>query len=303
MDDLVPFQSHKELDSMIKNATRDLKSLKDFIAKEKNAVIKKQLEEILVASWKLARRYDGCGKSVTESEEFRKECRNVFLLIAAQKRGGRKLFINTTSSPVNGLDQVHFTWWATVRGYQGSTLRFMDDFVKNLAPRSDISLSDSALSAETSSNGPLDMSDPSWIKQRLLKDVEKIIQDKMDEIGELGGFGIGSSFNDGDNSFLLTITLIEKDEDFGDSDVGDKPVGQNGQRSVNKTEPKISHIIPKSETSRSDTVATVDPAPSLPKPEKKVPMEVDSDGFWSNFDQVLPLSAEKMPAKPELPSG
>lgn len=288
MDKLVPFQNQKELDSMIKNATRDLASLKDFILKEKNENIRKQLEEILVASWTLARKYDGCRKIVMESPEFRKECREVFLLIAAQKRGGRKLFMNTTSSPVTGLNQMHFTWWSTVRGYQGSTLKFMDEFVQNLALPVNDPFSDSAISAGNTSNESLNVSDPSWIKNRLLKDVEKIIQDEMDKTGDLGGFGIGSSFNDGENSFLLTITLIPKD--FNDSDVGDTDVDNSAQ----KKEPTVAHIVPKSESSRrtADTLVS-ETAPPLPKPVAPVPMEVDSDGFWTKYDRELPLSAEK----------
>lgn len=290
MDKLVPFENSKELDSMIKNATRDLKSLKDFILKEKNMVIRLQLEQILIASWQLARRYDGCTKTVMETPDFRRECHGVFLLIAAQKRGGRKIFMNTTSSPVSGLNKVHFTWWSTVRGYQGSTLRFMDDFVKQLASPSQESLSDSAISAGTLSSDSLDMSNPSWIKQRLLKDVEKIIQEKMDEMGDMGGFGIGSSFDDGDNrQFLLTITLIPKDEDLGNSDVGDNDSGDK-----NRTQKKgVSHIVPKSESSRCAPIAPAEKAASLPKPTKDVPMEVDSYGFWTKYDSELPLSAEK----------
>ena len=294
MDKLVPFQNLKELDSMIKNATRDLKALKDFILKEKNAVIQVRLEKILIASWQLARRYDGCDKSVMETPEFRKECHEVFVLIAAQKRGGRKLFMNTTSSPISGLNQVHFTWWSTVRGYQGSTLRFMDNFMKQLAPSTQESFSDSAISAGTSSNESLDISNPSWIKQRLLKDVEKIIQEKMDEIGDMEGFGVGSSFNDDDNrEFLLTITLIPKDNDVGDSDVDDNKKGNNNKNPVQKKEPIVSHIVPKSESSRCAPTASAETAAGLPKPAKVVPMEVDSDGFWTKYDRDLPISAEE----------
>ena len=79
-------------------------------------VVKAQLEKILVDSWAFARQYDGCNRSNQDTAEFKKGARDIFALIAAQKRGGRKLFVNTVSSPINGLDQIHFIWWGTVKG-------------------------------------------------------------------------------------------------------------------------------------------------------------------------------------------
>ena len=304
MDQLVPLQNRKELDSMIKNATRDLSALKDFVMKEKNVVIRLQLEQILVSSWDLARRFDGCQKVVLESEEFRKECRKVFLLISAQKRGGRKLFMNVTSCPVNGLNKVHFIWWSTVRGYQGSTLKFMDDFIADLAKPTNPSLSDSAISAGAHSDDSIDMSDPLWCKNRLLKDVARIISDKVDQTGDLSGFGIGSSFNDNGNKncFLLTITLIPRDD--SDSDVGDISVGDRDTGAGNQNGPKreipFQGMIPKSESSRLDAGLKVETAPPLPKPASPQPMEVDEDGFWTSYDRVLPLSAAKEKLKGEI---
>ena len=300
MENLVPLPNIRELDSMVKNSTRDLKTLKEFVMKEKNPVVKEQLEQILISSWNLARKFDGCQKSVMESPEFRKECRDVFLLISAQKRGGRKLFLNTTSSPINGLDTVHFKWWTTVRAYQGATLRFMDDFIAKLSAPPAEPLSDSAISAGATSNDSLDMSDPNWCKNLLLKDVAKIISDKVDEVGALNGFGIGSSFNEGDESniFMLTITLISRDKD--DSDIGDNNVGNGGSnaKTGTKKEPKketpFQSVIPKSESSRQEPAGIMIDTPlSLVKPKSPTPMETDEDGFWTKYDQVLPLSAAK----------
>ena len=296
MENLVPLQNMRELDSMVKNSTRDLKTLKDFVMKEKNPVVKTQLEQILISSWNLARKFDGCQKMVMESPEFRKECREVFLLISAQKRGGRKLFLNTTSSPVNGLDQVHFTWWSTVRVYQGATLRFMDDFIAKLSAPPTEPMSDSAISAGISSNESLDMSNPNWCKNLLLKDVTKIISDKADEVGALNGFGIGSSFNEGNESniFTLTITLISRDRD-DDSDVGDTRPGNQKEL---KREIPFRSIIPKSESSRQDVVGIMRDTP-LVKPKSSKLMETDEDGFWTKYDRDLPLSAAKTEKKKE----
>ena len=299
MDTLVPFQSQKELDSMVKNATRDLKQLQDFVQKEKNQVIKAQLEGILISSWNLARKFDGCERSVMETAKFRKECREVFLLIAAQKRGGRKLFLNTTSSPVNGLDKVHFIWWSTVRAYQGSTLKFMDNFISNLAKPIQNNLSDSAISAETSSDGSINMSDPQWIKIRLLTDVARIIRERMDDVGDLDGFGIGSA-DDEKNCFLLTITLIPREDMSkarGYSDVGDNN-SDNANKSEVKKEIPFRGMIPKSESSRRSLGIENEAAPPLPRPKMDDPMsdnpkDVDEDGFWTTYDPVLPLSAVK----------
>ena len=277
MENLIPLQSRKELDSMIKNSTRDLKLLKDFIQREKNPAIKKQLEGILVSSWALARKYDGCLRSVLRTDEFRKECREVFLLIIAQKRGGRKLFINTTSSPVSGLDVVHFTWWSTVRAYQGATLRYMDDFVDNLS-KSDNNLSDSAISAGISSEESLNMNDPEWCNQRLLKDVAGVIREKIDLTGALSGFGIRSSYQK--NELLLTITLIPRDmsdQESGDSDVDDKKP---------KKEIPFQSIIPKSESSRQKCEVKADATAPIQEPESPVPMDMDDDGFWTRYDPV-----------------
>lgn len=294
MDNLIPLQSRKELDSMIKNSTRDLTLLKDFVQREKNPVIKQQLEQILVSSWKLARKYDGCQRSVLKTDEFRKECREVFLLIVAQKRGGRKLFLNTTSSPVNGLDVVHFTWWSTVRAYQGATLRYMDEFVENLSRNVDSDLGDSAISAGLGSEESLIMSDPEWCNQRLLKDVARIVREKIEQTGALSGFGIGSSFHEENKELLLTITLVprdESDQENGDSDVGDNQVGDSdvGDRNIGRRQKKempFKFITPKSESSRQDKCPEGDLTAPIQTPGPSEPMDVDADGFWTRYDPI-----------------
>ena len=74
---LKPLQVNKEIDSMLRNSTRDLKRLQDFCNREKNELYRRELQEILIHSWAVAEMFDGCNRKTLESMAFKERVRRV----------------------------------------------------------------------------------------------------------------------------------------------------------------------------------------------------------------------------------
>ena len=77
---LKPLQGNKEIESMLRNSTRDLKRLQDFCNREKNELYRRELQEVLVRSWDLAEKFDGCDRKTLESVDFKESVNRVFSL-------------------------------------------------------------------------------------------------------------------------------------------------------------------------------------------------------------------------------
>ena len=75
---LKPLQGNKEMESMLRNSTRDLKRLQDFCNREKNELYRRELQEVLVRSWALAEQFDGCDRKDLESVEFKESMKILF---------------------------------------------------------------------------------------------------------------------------------------------------------------------------------------------------------------------------------
>ena len=69
--ELKPLASVKEIESLLRGNTRDLKKLQDFVNREPNELVRSELQGILVKTWKLAERFDGCSKAEMNTVEFK----------------------------------------------------------------------------------------------------------------------------------------------------------------------------------------------------------------------------------------
>ena len=205
---------------MLRNVTRDVTKVREFIAKEKNELYKIELTKILTATIQFADRFDGCSKATMETIEFKKEARSVFKQIANQRRGGRKILFVMLSSPTSGLDQQFCGWWPTVRGLDGVAVRLMESYLKALtieitaeADTDDLTVPVPKLSEEDSVI--------MW-KKRLLSDVTKTVKHQLDQIGQCEGYSIGTAVDEDGSVFTMTVSFLQPRSN--DSGVVNEPV-------------------------------------------------------------------------------
>ena len=251
-------QGHKELDTMLRNLTRDCDRVREFISKEKNDLYRTELTRIFSATVGFADKYDGCTKQVMSSLDFKKDALDVFTLISKQRRGGRKILLVMLSSPTSGLDQQFVSWWPTIRGLEPSTIRLLESFLKQLsaeiAAEAEIAKSLAPLPTLSTSNAEVMM------KSKLETDMLKTVREKIGHVTNFEGFSLVTVGDE--NEFTMTVTMLKNKDDSG---VGDNLV-PSGHAEVKEElpVPVIAHNPPKSEAAR----ARADPRPE------------DQDGFW-----------------------
>ena len=267
-------QCQKELDTMLRNVTRDCDRVRTFISKEKNDLYRAELTKIFTATLQFAQKYDGCKQSVMGTVAFKKDALEMFTMISKQRRGGRKLLFVMLSSPTSGLDQQFASWWPTIRGMDSGAIKLMDSFLKRLSM-------EIAAEADISDATPpptLNETDAEVLmKKKLVADVVKTVHEKFEQAAGFDGFSL-ATVGDG-NEFTMTVTLIKRNDDSGVGDnlanVGDTSVKEAPVK-VELPAPIIAHLPPKSEAARAST-------------EDR---PLDQDGFWidssddENFVQV-----------------
>ena len=253
-------QCQREIDCMLRNVTRDITKVREFIAKEKNELYKVELTKILTATLEFAEKYDGCSKATMETIEFKKSARLVFQKIAGQKRGGRKILFVMLSSPTSGLDTSFCSWWPTVRGLDGVAVRLMESYLKALtmeitaeADTDDLTVPVPVLTKEETST---------FWKKRLLSDVTKTVKHQLDQVAKCKGYSIGTASDEDGSVFTMTVTFINATSD--DSGVREMDAIIPKTPKAELPVPTVAHIVPKSEAARKETSDKV----------------CDQDGFW-----------------------
>ena len=245
-------QSKQEINSMLRNVTRDADKIREFISKEKNVLYREELTKLFTCTLRFAERYDGCDSNVMATVDFKKDAREVFSMVADQKRGGRKLMFVMLSSPTSGLEQHFCSWWPTIRGLDSSSMRLMESFLKKLSIdiAAEVEVGDVTTPAPTLSSKDTE----EMVVKRLENDVVKVVKEKMATINRIEGFSITSS---GDvNGFTIHVSLLRSNDDSG--------VGVNdAQVKEELPMPVIGHFPPKSESARG----------GKPRP-------TDAEGFW-----------------------
>ena len=280
----------EELNKMLKNnnSTRDLSKLREYISREKNMLYRDELNRILVAAWNFAVKFDGFDRSDMMKPEFRRHAAEVFELISKQQRGGRKLFVTITASPIEGLDKFYFVFWPTIMGTNSNAVKqikvFLDGFVKatnlngdqteNLTSNELTVMESSSTSVPSTESAPFISEDEisSVLLNCLQRDIRKIVLNHAKDVKDLNGFAIGyGGMTDG----RLNITVGFLTKEIDSVDVSPRPV----ERQPKEEKPVIvtANNIPKSESSREPPVTVME----------------DSDGFIpseddeNNFDNVV----------------
>ena len=248
-------QCQKELDTMLRNVTRDCDRVRTFISKEKNELYRAELTKIFTSTLSFAEKYDGCEQSVMSTVAFKKDALEMFTMISKQRRGGRKLLFVMLSSPTSGLDQHFASWWPTIRGMDSSAIRLMETFLKRLSM--EIAAEADSLEAPVPTLTQNDTEE--MMKKKLETDVVKTIREKIGQAADFDGFSL-ATVGDG-TEFTMTVTTIKRANDSG---VGDNSVN-NGDAEVKEELPMpiIAFNPPKSEAARK-----ADERP------------LDQDGFW-----------------------
>ena len=258
---LPALQSQKELDSLLRNMTRDTTRIREFIAKEKNDLYRTELTKIFSATMTFADKYDGCDKKVMDTLDFKKDARSVFQQVANQRRGGRKILFVMISSPTSGLDQHFVSWWPTVRGLDTASIRLMESFLKRLTIEitAEADVGDLSVSPPTLSENDTEVM---W-KKKLQSDVVKTVKEKLASSDGFEGYSLATVGN-GDE-FTITVTMIKRHDDSG---VGDNVMSGNRDMKQEMPAPVFAFNPPKSEASRNDSSAR----------------PLDQDGFWIDSD-------------------
>ena len=259
-------QCRKEIACMLRNVTRDVTKVREFIAKEKNELYKIELTKILTATIQFADQFDGCSKDVMETIEFKKAARSVFQKIANQRRGGRKILFVMLSSPTSGLDQQFCSWWPTVRGTDGAAVRLMESYLKSLT----IEITAEADTDDLTVPPPADLTEKEttelW-KKRLLSDVNKTITAAIEKMGKCEGYSIGSANDEDGSVFSMTVSFLQPRGN--DSGVHDPEANHSvPEPKPELPTPTIAHVVPKSEAARKSDVQKL----------------CDQDGFWIETD-------------------
>ena len=267
-------QSQREVDSMLRNVTRDTTKVREFIAREKNSLYRTELTKLFTATLSFAEKFDGCDSKAMSTLDFKKSALEVFQMVADQRRGGRKLMFVMLSSPTSGLDQNFCSWWPTVRGLDSSSTRLMECFLRKLSREI------AAESDNNSSAPPPTLSEKDtevMVRNKLESDVLKTVREKVNQNADwsaaMQGYSIVTTGDE--NEFSMTITLIKSKDDSG---VGDNDESIKEELPV----PVFAHVVPKSESSRQ----------SAARP-------CDTDGFWvdTSDDEEQFVQISKMTPK------
>ena len=235
-------QSKRELDTMLRSVTRDLTKVREFVDKEKNNLYKIELTKILTATIQFADRYDGCSKEMMETIGFKKDALNVFRMIAGQRRGGRKILFVMLSSPTSGLDQHYCSWWCTIRGLDGASVRLMESYLKQLSLEiaAEVNVDDTTTPVTEGVNSD------KLIRKRIESDVLKTIREKVGPIEKVDGYSITTT---GDNNdFTINVTILANNDDSG---VADTEMKNDAEVKPELPVPVVGHFVPKSEAGRN----------------------------------------------------
>ena len=257
-------QCQREIDCMLRNVTRDVDKVREFVAKEKNDLYRAELTKILSATLQFADRYDGCSKATMNTIEFKKEAKSVFQKIAGQRRGGRKILFVMLSSPTSGLDQQFAGWWPTVRGLDGVAVRMMESYLKSLT----MDITAEADTDDLTVPAPILSKEDSQIlwKKRLLSDVTKTVKFQLDQVTNCEGYSIGTASDEDGTVFTMTVTFINTKGDDSGVQVVDAAPPVTPKKEL--PTPMVAHVVPKSEASR----------------DVKNDKICDQDGFWIETD-------------------
>ena len=245
-------QCQKEIDTMLRNATRDTTKIRDFISKEKNELQKTELTTLFTATLNFAERFDGCNNDTMATLEFKKAAKLVFQMVANQKRGGRKIMFVLLSSPTSGLEEYYCSWWCTVRGLNGQSVRLMESYLKRLTLEIAAEEKVGATMAEVPTLNGKDAE--VLTKKKIEMDVLKAVRDKIHPVDKVEGYSIATTGNS--ECFTMTVTLLKRNDDSGLVD-HDQSVKEE------LPVPLFAHVVPKSEAART----------AAERP-------VDTDGFW-----------------------